>query len=652
MHISLVGRVYIEQQVNPLSAIVGRINLLGKAVDVEIFSKALSALGPYGVDGSAVLNGDHFKLGIQCLNLSDRAPSELSPQQSGSTSMVADLVLNDRNALGEALGNNAVDVEELSDIMLLQQSYRKWGDNCPNHISGDFAFAVYNQEQRRLFLTRDHIGTRPLYWAKRDDTVIFATDIRAILANTDFDWPVDEETVAHYLVHSPQSLPDTFFEGINSVPPATAVIIDASGTQETEWWSPHTIPEFKYESQEDYISHFRTLMETIGREYTASPGNIGTHFSGGIDSFSVAALAHKALKPQGRNLTAGYSWSPPVSEDYPILGNRDERHVIQTLSEKLGLPVRYGAADGLNTYRYLELEIELDGVADLMDELPVLEAAKTDGVRVMLSGWGGDEAYSAHGIGYLSYTIKTLRFREMRKALQIHTGARRFRPLKTVRAFFSWGLVPMFPNALFRRFTPIKETHDESAFPNSAMKAIAAELDLSGEKGIRLVSDPRVFLANLIKLGHLNMRMETWAAWSSEFGFQYRYPLLDRRIIEFVLGMPRQLFMADGQNRYLAHQVIKDLVPEGLRKYDPANELFRNSSRLECWRLLQKDLSENVFAGDSAWLNMEDLREAIDNVPENVELNQIQFAAKIYAAVRIWKMEQRFKSSYQRQRWE
>ena len=105
-----------------------------------------------------------------------------------------------------------------------------------------------------------------------------------------------------------------------------------------------------------------------------------------------------------------------------------------------------------------------------------------------------------------------------------------------------------------------------------AMESKAQEPALYGDDDIRLVSDPRTYLANLLSLGHLNMRMETWAAWSSEFGFQYRYPLLDRRIIEFILGMPRHLFMADGQSRYLAREAIKDLVPEGLLKYDPANE--------------------------------------------------------------------------------
>lgn len=639
-----------DERVNLLSAIVGRINLAGKHVEEGPFAASLSALTPYGVDGSAIVSGDNFRIGIQKLNLGNRTNTEMAPFQSGNKVTVADAVLNNREELGTALGHRPEESADLSDVMLLQQSYVKWGRECPRQILGDYSFAVYDQEQNSLFLTRDHIGTRPLYWSKRDDTIIFATDIRAIVANTDFDWPVDEQAVARHLMNPSRPQTDTFFKHIKNLRPATGLLIDNTGSCETEWWSPYNMPQFQYETVKEYSEHFRALMAQLGREYTSTPGNIGAHFSGGIDSFSVAAFAAKALELQGRNLKAGYSWSPAVSDEYPIMGKRDERHVIKTLADKLGLPVRYGTGNGLNLHRYLDLEMELNGIADLADELPVLEVARADGLRVMLSGWGGDEAYSAHGVGYLAYALKTGRFREARKALRFHTAARKFRPLKNVRELFKWGIVPMLPDFLYQRLLPFDRLYDGGAFPSSALEATAPRPAPYADEDIRLASDPRVYLARLLKLGHLNMRMETWAAWSSNFGFQYRYPLLDRRIIEFVLGTPRHLFMADGDSRYLAREAIKDLVPQGLLKYDPANELLRNDCRLSSWRLLRKDLSEDVFAGDSAWIDMEKLRKAIDSVPESMEIDHVKILAKIQSAVRVWKMEQRLRPKLESRR--
>lgn len=603
-------------------------------------------MAPYGVDGPAVVTGDNFRIGLQRLNLTDRANAEMVPLQSGTKTIVADAILNSRNDLAAALGYSPSDLAGLSDVMLLQRSYERWGRDCPRHILGDYSFVVYDQDERSLFLTRDHIGTRPLYWSQRDDTILFATDIRAIVANTDFDWPIDEQAVAQYLMNPGQQQADTFFQHIKNLKPATGLLIDPSGVSEHEWWSPHDVPEFQYETLEAYGEHFRSLMMQLGLEYTATSGSIGAHFSGGIDSFSVAAFAAKALQSRGGNLKAGYSWSPPVSDEYPIMGRRDERHVIRDLGEKLGIAVRYGSADGANMHRYLDLEMELNGVADLQDELPVLELAAEDGLKVMLSGWGGDEAYSAHGAGYLAYALKTGRFSEARKALRFHTAARRFRPRKMIREFFKSGIVPLLPDFLYRRFSPFDIVYAGGAFPSSALKALVSESALYGEDDVRLVGDPRVFLADLLTLGHLNMRMETWAAWSSQFGFQYRYPLLDRRILEFILGMPRHLFIADGQSRYLARMAVKDLVPDGLMKYDPANELLRNDGRLASWRLLQKDLTEGLFAGDSAWVDMEMLREAIDNVPDKVEFDHVKVVAKIQAAIRVWKMERRRRSTH------
>lgn len=628
-----------------MSAIVGRIDLSGKHVAAEPFAASISALAPYGVDGSAIVTSDNFRIGIQRLNLGDRPAATLDPVQSGTITTVADAIINNREDLGKALGYAPADLIDLTDTMLLQQSFAKWGPDCPHHILGDYAFAIYDQEQSRLFLTRDHIGTRPLYWSRRDNTILFATDIRAIVANTDFDWPINEQAVAQHLMNPSRAQPDTFFSHIKKLAPATGLLIETTGTSENVWWSPHNVPEFQYDTPKEYVENFRALMERLGHEYTTTQGNIGAHFSGGIDSFSVAAFATKALVKQGRKLEAGYSWSPPVSDEYPIMSKRDERHVIKNLGQKLGLPIRYGQADGQTAHRYLDLEIEMDGIADLLDELPVLKLAKADGLKVMLSGWGGDEAYSAHGEGYLAYTLKKGQFREMHRILRFHTAAKKFRPFKAARELFKWGIVPMLPDFLYQRYTPVDDIYDGGAFPNQTVKASLPEpTPYGGEEAIRLISDPRTFLGDLIKLGHLNLRMETWAAWSSRFGFQYRYPLLDRRILEFILGMPRHLFIADGRNRYLASEVTKDLVPEGLLKFDQANELLRNDIRLSCWRLLEKDLSEGVFAGSSAWVNMEELREAISSVPENVEHDHIPVLAKVMAAVRVWKMEQRLSS--------
>lgn len=115
-----------------------------------------------------------------------------------------------------------------------------------------------------------------------------------------------------------------------------------------------------------------------------------------------------------------------------------------------------------------------------------------------------------------------------------------------------WGVTPMLPDALYRRFAPFVNLFEGGAFPSQHVLSMNIEPAPFIGEDIRLISDPRRYLANLIGMQHLNMRMETWAAWSAQFGFQYRYPLLDRNLLEFVLGMPLRLFFEDGNSRYLA----------------------------------------------------------------------------------------------------
>tara|TARA_R110002049_G_scaffold295840_1_gene483507 strand:+ start:6719 stop:8578 length:1860 start_codon:yes stop_codon:yes gene_type:complete len=615
--------------------------LFRQPFDREKFNASLDAISHYGPDGSASMVTDKFGFGVQRLNLSNKDNSALNPARMADLVAVSDAIVNNRADVEKSLGISSVDARSLSDNDLLLRSYAKWGQACPSHIQGDYAIAIFDQGANTLFLARDHIGTRPLYWAKRNKTFIFSTDIRAILACEDYDWPIDDRTVGRHVMGPSRPLRTTFYKDINILSPGCSLWVERDRVQENRWWDPHNVPEIRYKSSADYVEHFRELMARIGADYTATTGNIGSHISGGIDSSAVTAFASKALQSRGLNLTGAYTWAPPVSEEYPFLSKTDERHNILQIGDDLGVPVRFGTASGATQHHYLEWELELNGIADLSDELPVLEHAKKDGLRVLLSGWGGDEAFSAHGMGYLAYTLKHFQIAEARKVLRFYTGSNRFRPRQSARRLLEWGLTPLLPDTLYLRFAPFVNLFEGGAF--ASQHVLSMNLDPAPYIGedIRLISNPRHYLANLMGMQHLNMRMETWAAWSAQFGFQYRYPLLDRRLLEFVLGMPMRLFFEDGYSRYLARMVTKDMLPDRLTKHDQANEVLRDANHIACWKALRNDLHQGKFQGESKWIDIEALKKRIEAAPEELGHSNLSDLAKILAAVRVWHMEQR-----------
>jgi len=624
-----------------MSAILGLLDLSGRPIHPDVFNTCFAKLDHYGLDGSGRLIEDNLCMGLQHTGISQSAavPPEIPELQNRL--FVADAIVDNRTELLAKLGKSDSPSATQSEVHLIAHAYNKWGLGATDHLSGDYAIAIFDRAEKRLTLIRDHLGTRPLYWSRQGDLIIFATNLRAIISCTLFDWQIDEPVVARHLMGPPRPPLKTFFKGLHSVSPGSVLTIDAGGISEKRWWNPHDLPAVRHKSRSDYVAHFRDILDAVALDYTDTDKPVGAHLSGGIDSGTVAAFAADALRKRGTNLTAAYTWAPPVNDDFPLVLKRDERHNVLKISERFGFPVRFGGATGKIHRDYLAMDFELDGLADLSDEIAVLRNAHTDGLRVMLSGWGGDEAFSAHGIGYLAYTLKRFQLPEMYRVLKFQAGVKRFRPKRIGKALMQWGLGPMLPDWLYLRTNPYVNLYAGGAFISDELSRLEPDIARWNGEDIRMISDPIRYLANLFLMGHLNMRMETWAAWSAQHGFQYRYPLLDRRIVEFVLGMPPSLMFGDGSSRYLAKSAVKDMLPENLTKHDQANESLRTQCRFDCIQILKNEMAAGRFDTPSAWLNLDDLKTALRNF-ENEEVSERAAVAKLYAAMRVWHMEQRW----------
>jgi len=624
-----------------MSAIFGIVDLSGKPVEQDIFKACFSKLGHYGPDGSDQLTEGYLGIGIQTTRIARSSAADDGIPILENHIFAADAIVDNRAELLAKLGESDSQIVARSEPHLIAHAYKKWGPDLTTHLRGDYAIAVFDRSEQRLTLIRDHLGTRPLYWSRQGDLVIFSTDLRAIISCDLFDWQIDEQAIARHLMGPSRAPKKTLFKGLYFVSPGNVLTIDKGGIKEKRWWDPHNLPNVRYASRADYVAHFREILDRVALDYTDTDQPVGAHLSGGIDSGAVTAFAANALQQRGSNLAAAYTWAPPINDDFPLVLKRDERRNVQKISERYGFPVRFGGATGQIHRDYLAMEFELNGQADLSDEIAVLKNAQTDGLRVMLSGWGGDEAFSAHGSGYMAYCLKRFQFAEAYRVLKFQAGVKRFRPRRMSKALVQWGIAPMLPDKLYLMVSPFEHLYAGGAFISDDLLKIKTEAARWAGEDIRMSSNPTRYLANLMLMGHLNMRMDTWAAWSAQHGFQYRYPLLDRRVVEFVLGMPPSLMFGNGSGRYLAKSVVKDMLPEGLTKYDQANETLRTQCRFDCVQILKAEMAAGRFDTSSDWLNLSILKRALADF-ENEEVSERAIVAKLYAGLRVWHMEQRW----------
>ncbi len=606
-----------------MGSIVGQIGFGGGSVDRDRFRAALSR------DPSATPPAPLCETPSACL-----ARGGAGGEAAGPVAVALDGALHGRDEITAALGA----ADTAGDAALIAAAWRRWGAECPSHLLGDHAIALHDAGAGRALLVRDHIGTRPLHWHWDGRLLSFATFLPALLALLPEAPGPDEEAIAAYL-RWPIAIDDrTFFAGVRAVEPGCAVALDAEGPRVVRWWRPEEAPAVRYRDQRDYAAAFRELTERAVRDRLPEDAPVGAHLSGGVDSTLVALAAEAALAEGTRGLTGAYSWSPPVSETDPEI-EHDERARIAEICAEAGLAPRFSTKTGPDQRAFHARAFELEGLANVSDEFPVLAQAEADGARLILSGWGGDEAVSAHAQGVPAALLKRGR---PRAALGlIRTVNRGFRPLaRSGRLLWRNTLLPLLPDPLYARFPYFADYFGAGCHISPHLAALP--LDTRAFRRYRITGEPAADMAIHLRMGHIGERMATWAAWSAPHGIEYRYPLTDRRLLEFVLGVPPEILWGNGRPRYLAWAALAGRTTGRVGKADPANERQRARARRECWRMLAAEEAAGAFDGDCPWLDMDSLRQAIRRGPSNDDQADLRTVIRMMPALRVWHMAERF----------
>jgi len=614
-----------------MSAILGRINFDKQPVNRGLFETVFGSLEHYGPDGFGLALRDDWALGQRHFAVSRQSPKEQSPHTDGRLTIVADAILDDRPELVAALGMEVRNEASYPDSVLLLAAWRKWGEDCPRYILGDFAFAIWDDAERRLHLVRDHIGARPLYWWRLGRSVLFSTDIRALVTLGEGAADIDWHTVAHFLTKPVRPVPKCFFKDMCFVRPGEIATIMAGGTNFHRWWRPEELTIRPPGNLDDVLAQVLTHTVDAVQRKVDSDLPIGSHVSGGIDSTAVASIASSILQERGSRLAGGYMWAPEIGAGYPLMGDGDERGLAAPFCKKLDIPLRFGSENaGETKYASLKRPLAYEGTADLSEELDVLCKAQSDGVKVLLSGWGGDETFSAPGIGYLSWLLKGGKFRRALHVAIVQAGGRH--PRKLLPTVWRNGVLPALPAYLYRFFPPFLDMFPDNCF--ARMDVLLDGSDVPSDD-IRLLPDPKAYLYSLLRRGHVAARMDTWTLWGAEHGIQYRYPLTDRRLLEFVLSLsPLDQFL-DGGFRQLPAKALRATLPPMMNKHDLANETKRGRMRADVLALLRIDENARALAVAADWLDDRAYTSAMEDKFNAENMRSISNYVQVCGATRV-----------------
>ena len=472
-----------------------------------------------------------------------------------------------------------------SDTEILVHAWEEWGEDALTELQGMFAFALLDLRGRYasapiLFLARDPLGIKPLYYTQTPDGFAFASEVRALLASGAVPRQLSQDALTSYLLFGSVSEPVTLLEGVFSLPPGHRMLLHVPERRRTPrarpWWDPAQSPAArdtrKPRDLPTAARRLRTLLELAVRRHLIADVPVGLFLSSGLDSGAIAALA-----AQANTGIASFTLTFPGT-------SFDEAGLARLV------------ADRCKT-RHTEVPLTGDAVLARVDEAlaaldqPTMDAintyfiswaAKTVGLKVALSGLGGDELFA--GYQTFSDTPRLARLVQLAwfvpAAVRRMTGplvagliARRSSPDASRKAAAAWVHPGTLPHPYFYAralFPPGQlERIIEPRFRPSTINADGVTLEPTWLGWLERTADEARKLGPVGGVSWLEARtymvstlLRDTDSVSMAQSLEVRLPLLDTPVIEFVGSLPEAARRRSGVQKALLVEALGDLLPQ------------------------------------------------------------------------------------------
>jgi len=560
-----------------MTAICGLWRWDGQAGAAEDCERMRRTLAIYGRDRSGGWDGGDIALGIQLARL---VPEDIHDRQPLTDdgrrfTMVADARIDNRPELAAELGVGDERLRTMADSDLMLVAWERWQSGCLDRLYGDFALAVWDTQTRTLQLARDPLGQRPLFYHLGDGFAAFATMAKGLHALAEVPVAPDLDTLRDYLALAPMRGPGSFFAGIRRVEPGGLVTLHADGRAESrDWYEWRLDRQLSLDSDEAYVTAFRALFDRAVSDRLRATGPIASHLSGGRDSSAVTATAAVMLAARGQRLTA-YTHVPlagvpldeppgrfgdegPLAATVAALYPNIDHVLVDAADRQIGdsLDAHFHAAE------YPALNLCNKVWTSEIDRLAGRARAK-----VMLTGGAGNMTISISGEERLTelfwsgdWPTWITESRAARRAGHGWLGTWLGRPI-----------LPRVPPWLFKvlravRGQPIATIGDFSALRGAIIDSASFRKrlrDLAYDPTFRPRASVRSLIAAVLR--RMDIQGLEQKGRLALAGVDHRDPTADRRLVEFVLAAPTEMFFRNGRARWLYQHAFADRVPDEIR---------------------------------------------------------------------------------------
>lgn len=552
-----------------MSGINGIFKRRGKGISEAAFYLSLDELAKSDIEERGSWISSQIALGHQKKSVLPEDRDEIFPVYDKEKKLVitSDARIDNRAELFDVLEIAQNERKNVSDARLILLCWEKWKRDCPAHLIGDYAFALWDEKDQTLFCARDHIGTKPFYYSLTSEHFIFASDLKALLSFPEVSDTLDEDFVLASLENKNFYLRDrTYFKDIRRLLPGSSLEIRKDAEHLRRFWFPENVKKIRFAKDEEYTEAAREIYFRAVNDRLRTEEKIGVHLSGGLDSSSIAVVALRERRERNLPIPEFFCWNAkPENSELEL-----EDAKIKILCERENLAPNFYPADFRDILSILKKDPTREPVTNtLYLENTIQKAAAESGVRLILSGWGGDETLSFNGRGYYGNLIFSGRFLKLFREGEHIASLPKFIIREIILSFFR------------DRQQGIKKLDDRSLKAEVSLNSFLRP-DLKNKSKLRAMpyreTSIRTTMLCLWNKGFLMERMESWAAHASALNIEYAYPMLDRRLMEFVIALPPKQFVRGKWRRWIMRQTVNEILPE---------EVCWDSSKLEPLRVEQ-----------------------------------------------------------------
>jgi asparagine synthase (glutamine-hydrolysing) len=583
-----------------MCGIAGIYNLNNRLVEKYLLKKMTDIIKHRGPDDEGFYLNENIGFGHRRLSIIDLSSAGHQPMSNDDETIwiVFNGEIYNYIELREELISDGYKFRTATDTEVIIRAYEKWGEECLKRFNGMFAFALWDNSNKRLFCARDRFGIKPFYYYFDGRLFVFASEIKSILLHPDVPKRPNEPIIYDFLALQLLDHTDnTCFDGIKQLSPSHYLTLSSDGNMKINNWYNISIndefDDFSEKKDKEYAEQFLYFFSNAIKLHLRSDVPIGSCLSGGLDSSSIVCMANRlifndgvveksAISERQKTFTACY-------DDKSI----DESHYAEEVIQLSGAEKNYVFPDGDMLWQELETltwhQDEPFLSTSIYAQWNVMRKAASRGIKVLLDGQGADELLGGYYSRYIPVWAKTL----LKKG---HP----FKMMNEIKAFSD--VIKVNPKIVVRSaladFIPKKGVKFLKSL--SRKRSPLMSENLYQKYGDRFFFGPRYcnlddYMHLILGYGLLTLlRYEDRN--SMAFSIEARVPFLDSEFAKFVCQLPLTQKIRNGWSKVVLRNTMKGIIPELVRLRRPK---LGFETPQDTWLRQNEDKIRNIFASNN-----------------------------------------------------